>query len=624
MVAPELEGADLLSAVVLLGAAVVAVPVFRRLGLGSIIGYLAAGIAIGPFGLKLFTEAEDILSTAEIGVVLLLFVIGLEMKPSRLWARRKQILGLGALQVGLCGVVLTAVAWLLGMPLVAAFVGAMGFVMTSTAAVVQLLEERGKTTEPGGQRIISVLLFEDLAIVPLLAVVAILSPHASGVTSHPRWLEVLFALGAIVGLVAFARFLLNPIFGLIAAARAREIMTAAALLVVLGAALIMDSVGLSMAMGAFAAGVLLSESSFRHELEADIEPFRGLLLGLFFIAVGMSLNVNIVLEHWQFIVALVTALMIAKAVAIYAIARMLLSGHREGLFRALLMSGGGEFAFVLYTAALGDGIFTPEASAQLTAAVIISMALTPVLIMLSDRLPRSRDDTRLDGIDMADHLSGSVLVIGFGRFGPVASQALVSRGIDTAIIDNDPDMIRAAARFGFKIYYGDGTRLDVLHAAGAGSATAIAVCVERREATDKIVELVKAEFPLAKLLVRAHDRSHAIDLITAGTDFQIRETFESALALGSAALKALGVPDEETDEVIANVRRRDAERLDAQITGGIYAGSDLMKGDEPQAGPLSPPRRDATPLSPETAAVTKAETGILGPDHTRQHPPTPQ
>jgi len=609
MAAEAAHGADLASAVALLGAAVIAVPIFRRIGLGSIIGYLAAGIAIGPFGFRIFTEPASILYTAEIGVVLLLFIIGLEMKPSRLWSLRKQIFGLGVLQVGLCGLLLAVVAYLLGLSLPVAFVAAMGFVMTSTAAVVQILEERGETGEPSGQRIISILLLEDLAIVPLLAIVALLAPVAVTVTSQPRWLEVLIALAAIVGLVAVARYLLNPLFSILAASRAREIMTAAALLVVLGAAYVMDFAGLSMAMGAFAAGVLLSESSFRHQLEADIEPFRGLLLGLFFIAVGMSLDVMVIASDWAFVATLVIAFMVVKAAAIYGVARLLRTGHREALHRALLMAEGGEFAFVLYTTALGNGLFDPTLNAHLTAAVIISMALTPILVLVSDRFTATQPEESFEDIDKADGLSGSVLLIGFGRFGQVAAQSLLSRGIDTAIIDNDTEMIRVAARFGFKIYYGDGTRLDVLHAAGAGGAAAIAICVDKREAADRIVELAKAEFPLAKLMVRSYDRGHTIDLINAGVDYEIRETFESALAFGAETLKVLGVSEEETAEIITTVRKRDAERLQLQVAGGIMAGRDLMKPNAaPQPGPLIKPKREAKALNEQAAEAAEQET----------------
>jgi glutathione-regulated potassium-efflux system protein KefB len=361
-----------------------------------------------------------------------------------------------------------------------------------------------------------------------------------------------------------------------------------------------------MAMGAFVAGVLLSESSFRHQLEADIEPFRGLLLGLFFLTVGMSLDLGLVIQHWGSILFLLAAFIVAKAVAIYVVARLLKSKHAEAVHRALLMAQGGEFAFVLFTAAAGAGIFGAELAAQLTAVVILSMALTPLLALAADRFGKEPETQSLDGIDVAEGLTGTALIIGFGRFGQVVSQALLSRSIDVSIIDADTDMIRAAARFGFKIYYGDGTRLDVLRAAGATDAKIVAVCVDDREAADKVVAIVKAEFPLTKLLVRSFDRGHTLDLIQAGVDFEIRETFESAMKFGEAALLALGVAEDDARETLEAVRSRDAERLQLQITGGLAAGRDLLK-NQPLPTPLTPPKRGARPLNEETAIVADSE-----------------
>jgi glutathione-regulated potassium-efflux system protein KefB len=413
---------------------------------------------------------------------------------------------------------------------------------------------------------------------------------------------------AVAGVVAVVRYLLNPIFRLLAAAKAREVMTAAALLVVLGAALAMEVGGLSMAMGAFIAGVLLSESSFRHQLEADVEPFRGLLLGLFFVGVGMSLDLSLIARAWPLIAAVVIAFMAIKVAMAYAAARVFRVAHADALKIALLLAQGGEFAFVLYTTAAGVGLLDAETAGLLSAAVIVSMALTPLVPMLARRLLPAEGPS-LDGIDVADGLSGTALLIGFGRFGQVASQALLSRGFDVSIIDADTEMIRAASRFGFKIYYGDGTRLDVLRAAGAAGAKIIAVCIDNREAANKIVAIVKAEFPLGRVLVRSFDRGHTLDLVAAGVDYEIRETFESAMRFGEAALVALGVPPEEAAETLADVRRRDAERLQLQMTGGLQAGRDLMRGNEPQPTPLAPVRREAKPLTAETAAIAGPDPG---------------
>jgi glutathione-regulated potassium-efflux system protein KefB len=467
-----------------------------------------------------------------------------------------------------------------------------------------MLEERDETTEPYGQRAFSILLFQDLAIVPLLAIVAALAPIQEDSGSNlPR---VAIAVAAIVVVVAVGRYVLNPVFRLLAEVRAREILTAAALLVVLGAALVMQAGGLSMAMGAFIAGVVLSESTFRHQLEADIEPFRGLLLGLFFVGVGMSLDVMLIVRDWTLVLAAVAAFMAIKIAGIYGVARAFGNGHADATRLALMLAQGGEFAFVLFTTAIGVRLLDAGTAAVLTAAVIISMALTPLAPVILRRILPAEGPS-MDGIDVADGLTGSVLIIGFGRFGQVAAQALLSRGIDVSIIDFDTDMIRAAARFGFKIYYGDGTRLDVLRAAGAGDAKIIAVCIDNKEATDKVVAVAKAEFPIAMVLARSYDRGHALDLIAAGVDYQIRETFESAMTFGGEALRVLGVADEEAAEILAGVRKRDAERLELQMTGGLQAGRDLTIKNEPQPTPLSRPKREAKALSEETAAV--AATG---------------
>lgn len=601
----EAAGSELISVVTLLAAGVVAVPLFKRIGLGSVLGYLAAGLVIGPFGIGLFSDPQAILHVAELGVVMFLFIIGLEMQPSRLWSLRRQIFGLGLAQVLLCGLLLTGLGLLAGLDGAAAFVAAMGFVMTSTATVMLLLDERGETSAPRGQRIVSVLLLEDLAIVPLLATVAFLAPTPAEAVTGSRWLAVALGLVSIAALVLVGRWLLNPMFRLLAASRAREVMTAAALLVVLGAALLMQWGGLSMAMGAFLAGVLLSESSFRHQLEADIEPFRGILLGLFFLSVGMSLDLSVFAAQWALILGGTLLFMAVKGLGIYSVARLTGACHADAMHRTVLMAQGGEFAFVLYAAGLAGGILDATTNAMFTAIVILSMALTP-LAVLALRWLVPGDRLSLDGVDRAENLSGSVLVIGFGRFGQVACQPLLARGIEVAIIDTDTDMIRSAADFGFKVYYGDGTRLDVLHASGADRARAIAVCVNDRVAASKIVELVRHEFPEAKLLVRAYDREHALQLMAADVDYWVRETFDGASAFGEAALKLLGVPETEASEIAADVRRRDFERLDLQFTGGLQAGRDLMHGNRLKPQPLTAPRQTGEALNAEAAAVTAA------------------
>jgi len=580
--AVEGSAGDLLKVVTLLGAAVVAVPLFKRIGLGSVLGYLAAGLAIGPFGMGLISDPATILHTAELGVVMYLFVIGLEMQPSHLWSLRRAIFGLGSLQVVVCGLLLTGVGLAFGFPLGVSFVSAMGFVLTSTAVVMQLLGERGDMAQPRGQKIVAILLFEDLLIVPLLAVVAFMAPTDVGSTvaaTSSRWSAIGLALGALVALVAAGVWLLNPLFRILANAKAREVMTAAALLVVLGAALLMQVGGLSMAMGAFLAGVLLSESTFRHQLEADIEPFRGLLLGLFFLSVGMSLDLAAVARNWPIIVAGVVAMMIVKALCIYGVARFAKSSHADALDRAVLMAQGGEFAFVLFAAALGAKVIDPVVNANMTAIVVLSMALTPLVVLAHRRLA-AKPGVSMEGIEAVNGQAASVLVIGFGRFGQIASQGVIARGASITIIDNNVQMIRDAETYGFKVYYGDGCRADVLHAAGAHSASAILVCLDNKEAATRIAELAKAEFPHAQLLVRAFDRQHVLELRKADVRYLVRETFESAMSMGREALLTLGAAEEEADEVMEHLRRRDAERMDLEAAGGPFAGRALVLGNQ--------------------------------------------
>ncbi|MBL8267060.1 monovalent cation:proton antiporter-2 (CPA2) family protein [Steroidobacter sp.] len=599
--AVEHESSMLVSAVALLGAAVIAVPLFRRLGLGSVLGYVAAGLLIGPFGFGWFADPQAILHFAELGVVMFLFIIGLEMRPSHLWQLRRQIFGLGSLQIIACTLGLTGVGLALGFSPVVSFIGGAGFVLTSTAIVMQMLAERGDIALPHGQKMVSVLLFEDLLIVPLLALVSFLSPTIVAETSTPHWVAMLTGIASLAGLIAAGVWLLNPLFSILAMTRTREVMVAAALLVVLGSALLMEMGGLSMAMGAFLAGVLLSESTFRHELEADVEPFRGLLLGLFFLAVGMSLNLSVVADNWVLIAMAVPAMMLTKALCIYLIARLTHSPHREALDRAVLMAQGGEFAFVLYGAAATGGLIDDTVNANFTAIVVISMVLTPLVVIVVRRF-MAPERASMEGIPIADGLDGSVLMIGFGRFGQVVSQALLARGVDVSIIDADIEMIRSAKQFGFTVYYGDGTRLDVLRTSGAGKARAIAICVDKQPTADRIAELIRAEFPQAKLLVRAFDRDHARKLVAAGVDYHVRETFESAMLFGGAALRLLGVPDSEADDVIATVRDRDTERFALEVAGGGYeAGMGMLLRNTPQATsrptPFIKPRAEGKALN---------------------------
>ncbi|MBW9090252.1 cation:proton antiporter [Rhizobium wenxiniae] len=606
--AAESNAGELVQVVALLGAGVIAAPLFKRIGLGSVLGYLAAGLVVGPFGLKLVSDPQAILHIAELGVVMFLFIIGLEMQPSRLWNMRKDIFGLGALQVCACIVALMAIGMGLGQSAPVAFVAGTGFVLTSTAIVMQMLQERNHMHTPKGQHIVSILLFEDLAIVPLLAIVALLASHGETVSLAGRLQSVGIGLAALMALVLAGRYLLNPFFRLLANSGAREVMTAAALLVVLGSALLMDFAGLSMAMGAFLAGVLLSESSFRHQLEADIEPFRGILLGLFFLGVGMAVDLAVIAANWQHVILAVVAYMIVKALVIYGVARLLGAPHPESVGRAILMAQGGEFAFVLYAAATSVGIFDAETNAVLTATIVLSMVVTPLVVAVYVRIaPKPQVDT--SGLDAPEDIAGTVLMIGFGRFGQIVSQPVLARGYTLSIIDRDAEFIRDIGDFGFKVFYGDGSRPEILHAAGAATAKAILICIDDKEAAIKIAEIVKEEFPLVPLLARAYDRGHAIDLLKAGVDYQIRETYESALNFGSEVLTVLGEEQELTAQIIEEFRETDSERFALEQIGGIYAGRSLIKGNARPADVIAArTARQREQRAAEQAAAQEAAT----------------
>lgn len=492
-------------ALIFLAAGVVAVPVFRKLRLGSILGYLAAGLSIGPFGLGLFSDSHSVMNVAELGVVLFLFVIGLELNLSRLWAMRHDIFVLGGAQVVLTGgLAMIYPLLVVGRPWRAALIAGLGLALSSTALVMQLLEERGEVQQPHGQKAFAILLLQDLAIVPLLALVALFAPVAAS-GGPPLWLTALKMAGAVGAVVLVGRYLLNPFFRVLANAGAREVMTGAALLVVIAAAVLMTYVGLSAALGAFLAGVMLAESSYRHELEADIDPFRGLLLGLFFMSVGMTVDLRVVAANWKLLAGALLTLTLIKISVVYGLLRLLRNRHDVSIRTALHLPQGGEFGFVLFSTAVSAGVMPAIQGTLLVALVTLSMALTPLLVALAPRLARSRTPSPERPSEF-DGATRAVLMIGFGRFGQLACQLLLHEGVDVTIIDTDVEMIDAAERFGFKLYYGDGTRLDVLRAAGADRARMICICVERKEQATRIVELCGQAFPLARLYVRAYDR----------------------------------------------------------------------------------------------------------------------
>lgn len=546
--AAEGSSFDLIQVVSLLGAAVVAVPLFKRLGLGSVLGYLAAGLAIGPYGLALVTDSHAIIHIAEFGVVMFLFVIGLEMKPSHLWGLRRQIFGLGSLQVVVSAILLTIVGTLFGAPWEVSFICASGFVLTSTAIVMQVLGERQELASPRGQRIVSILLFEDLLIVPLLAIVEFLAPATPESAAHatPLWQTIGTALLSLAALVAAGLWVLNPLFRVLAASRAREVMTAAALLVVLGAGLLMETGGLSMAMGAFVAGVLLSESSFRHQLEADIEPFRGLLLGLFFLGVGMSLDLKVVAENWGIIVSGVIALMVVKGLCVYGVARLARSNHTDAMDRALLMAQGGEFAFVLYAAAANAGVIDATVNANMTAIIVLSMAITPLILILHRRFGAKPAETpEADTID--EH--HPILVVGMVRFGQIVNSMLQMSGHSTTIIDLDPTTVAGLNRYGTKTHFGDASRPELLLTAGIENARLLVIAIDNREQALSIARFAREVNPNIDIVARAYDRLHTFDLYQAGANEIVRETFDAAIRAGKRALERLGMSRDDAEKV---------------------------------------------------------------------------
>jgi glutathione-regulated potassium-efflux system protein KefB len=589
---------------VLLAAAVLSVPIARRLGLSAIVAYLVAGIVIGPSGLAVFGTPESIVPVSELGVVMLLFLIGLELELGRLVAMRRAIFGLGALQLALTALAIGGLAYAAGLvEWRGAVVAGLALAMSATAIALEILDERGHLQLDYGQRAFAILLFQDMAVVPLLAALPLL---AQGASAHANLGSGLRTVGLIAGAIALiivaGKYLLNPFFRLLAQTGSREVMTAAALLVVLGAALIMQEAGMSMALGAFLAGVLLAESSYRHELEADIEPFRGLLLALFFMGIGMSIDLAVVRANLWLIVIAAIVITLLKAAVVWALFRTTCRHRGDGIRAGSVLTAAGEFAFVLIPLGGSLGVLDASQASILTAIAAITMLLGPLVASLTEALlPRFLPPDTREPDDFSD-ARGSVLVIGFGRFGQIVSQCLLAEGIDVTTIDKDPGTLESAALFGFKVYYGDGTRLDVLRAAGADDARLIAICIDDREAASRIVDLVRAEFPGTKLYVRSFDRRHTLQLFAKGVDFELRETFESALAFGRHTLEALGLDAERAAAVEEFVRTRDLERLALQQAEGLSAGAELLRTRMVHV-PFSTPTREVRPLNPEAEEI---------------------
>jgi monovalent cation:proton antiporter-2 (CPA2) family protein len=594
----------------LLAVAVISVPLGRLLRLSPIVAYLAAGVVVGPFGLALVRERETIVAVSELGVVLLLFLIGLELEFSRLLALRRAIFGLGAAQLALTAAVLGGLAFVLGLTgWRGAVIVGVALAMSATAIALKILEERGQLQQAYGQRAFAILLFQDMSVVPILALLPLLAPGADDhVTDFSATLIAVGRIGASIAAVVIAgRYLLNPFLALLAGTGTREVMTAASLLVVLGAAALMQFAGMSMALGAFLAGVLLAESNYRHELEADIEPFRGLLLALFFMSVGMSIDMQVVAANLVLIAAAAIAITILKAGIVAVLFRATCANPDDALRAGSVLTGAGEFAYVLIPFGVTLGIMDAREASLFSAIAAVTMLMGPPVASLTDTVLTRIGRARLPEPDDFEGVRGSALVIGFGRFGQLVSQCLLAEAVDVITIDNDPEMIASAGRFGFKVYYGDGARLDVLRAALRAEVRLVAVCVDKREAADRIVDLVRAEFPGLKLYVRSYDRRHTLELLAKGVDFEMRETFESAVEFGRAVLEGLGLAHERAVEVADYIRDRDLERLALQQAEGIMAGRDLMFARRVQPEPLSQPLHKSEALNLEAGELMKPE-----------------
>ncbi|GEO99150.1 monovalent cation:proton antiporter-2 (CPA2) family protein [Methylobacterium haplocladii] len=595
-----------------LSAAVVGVPIFRLLGQSAVLGYLVAGVVIGPFGFSLIAEPETAASVAEIGVVLLLFIVGLELELSRLVSMRRDIFGLGAAQLALCSLVLAGAGLIFGLSVAAAAVIGIALALSATAVALQLLEERGDLGSAYGSRSFAVLLFQDISVVAILAVLPLLA--SAGATPENGWIEGALRSTAIAGLgivavILVGRYGLNPFFRLLAASGGREVMTAAALLVVLGTALLMEEDGLSMAMGAFLAGVMLAESNFRHQLEADIEPFRGMLLGLFFMSVGMSIDGGLLKAHWPELFGATAAAILIKIALVAGLFRLFGSSWLDAVRGGAVLAPAGEFAFVILPAAGELHLLDTAATRFSVALAALTMIVGPIAAKgLDTALARRSEvaDVQADTIESSD---ARVLVVGFGRFGHLLTQVLLAEGVNVTVIDKDVEQIRNAARFGFRVYYGDGTRLDVLRAAGIGRAELICICIDDPASALKIVDIVHEEFASVRTYLRAYDRNHAIDLMNRDVDFQIRETLESALRFGRAALEGLGLSEQAALARVEDVRKRDLARLVLQQAGALPDGAGWMRGasTELRPEPLTEPQRPSRALSAETRGLIESE-----------------
>ena len=566
--AAHATGSLLHDAVPLLGFALVFVLLFRRLGLGATLGYLVAGAVVGPQLLGLVGGAESKMHIAELGIVLLLFLVGLELNPARLWRMRQDIFAVGGLQVIACGLVLAAILWVAARfsPYAALALG-LPLALSSTAQVLPMLQSAGRLRTPFGERAFAILLFQDLSIVPMITIVAAMSRNPADAAGPPGWLLFLYTIGAIVGLIAAGRFVLRPLFKLIGHLGEREMFVFAGLFTVIASAAVMEALGLSAALGAFIAGMMLADSPYRHELEADVEPFRSILLGLFFLAVGMMLDLNAIAERPIFVLSMAAVLVAAKATIITGIGLAFRMTWRQALALGLLLSQGGEFGFVLFAQAQNALLIAPEAASLFGAIVTLSMATTPFLMMATRRI-RSEPVAATDAPEGPRADGSNAIIVGYGRFGQTVGQMLAAQGIAVTLIDTDIEMIDIAGQFGAKVYYGDGTRIDMLRQAGAADAELILFCNDGDGIDADLVGAVHKAFPNAAIFVRAYDRRALLKLKGTAVAGVVREVIESAVHMARGAMAAVGVDGAEIDRTEDLYRRRDRERLKIQHEAG--------------------------------------------------------
>jgi len=598
-------GLLLRDAAVMLGVALVFVTAFRRLGLGATLGYIVAGALIGPSVLGLITEADVIQRVSEIGIALLLFIVGLELQPSRLWHLRKDIFGLGLLQVALCGLAITVLLYFaLGISAEAALAIGLPLALSSTAQVLPMLRAENELNTPQGERTFSILLFQDLSIVPLITIIAAMARTPPDPDAVTGWTLAIYTVVAIVALVAFGRFALNPLLRLIGRLGERELFVVIGLFTVIGAAALMSQFGLSTALGAFVAGVVLAESPYRHELETDVEPFRSILLGLFFLSVGMLLDLKMIAMRPLFVIGIAAGVIVTKTIIVSLITRVFGCKWSDSIRLGLLISQAGEFGFVLFAQATAALLITPEAASLFGAVVTLSMATTPFLMRFIDWL-EAREEQRAKGLEgPEDSPDTPVIVVGYGRFGQTVAQMLMAKRVPVTLVDTDAEMIETAGRFGTKVYFGDGTRIDLLRTAGAEQARAILFCNDNSsgELTRDALSRVLDAFPQARVMVRTFDRRHMIELDGLDLAYTQRELFESAVKMGRAALREAGVEAQEIDRVEREYRLRDCERLERQTeTGDLRAGLERSFGPD-RALPdqeVGVPKLAASPDSPQ-------------------------